>query len=79
MSQFQGDVKWFNSKKGYGFITPKDSSAIGVEGKDVFVHYSDITGDGYRTLKEGDAVTFETAQGERGLKAVKVEAAAAQV
>ncbi|MHC4206659.1 MAG: cold-shock protein [Planctomycetota bacterium] len=61
----EGTVKWFNSRKGYGFITAED-------GKDIFVHYADITGDGYRTLVEGDTVTFDTVEGEKGLRAENV-------
>ena len=57
----QGTVKWFNNSKGYGFIGRAD-------GPDVFVHYSAITGDGYRTLQEGDAVEFEIVQGPKGRK-----------
>jgi cold shock protein len=55
-----GKVKWFNNVKGYGFIGRND-------GPDVFVHYSAILGDGYRTLMEGDTVEFEIVQGQRGL------------
>ena len=61
----QGTVKWFNSEKGYGFIT-RDG------GGDVFVHFNDIVGEGYKTLKEGDKVQFEVEQGQKGPKAVKV-------
>ena len=64
-----GNVKWFDEKKGYGFI-----SAEG--GQDLFVHFSDIQGKGFRSLKEGQNVTFEIADGEKGKKAVNVEAAA---
>lgn len=64
MSQ-QGSVKWFNEKKGFGFISQSD-------GKDVFVHYQDIKGDGFRTLREGEKVTFEVTQGEKGPKAINV-------
>lgn len=63
-----GKVKWFNSQKGYGFITTED-------GKDVFVHYSGISGDGYKTLQEGDSVKFELTQGQKGDQAVNVERA----
>lgn len=72
---FQGTVKWFESKKGYGFITPEASSSIpGMDSSktDIFVHWSNIQGNGYRSLKEGDKVTFETADGDKGLKAVNV-------
>jgi len=61
----EGTVKWFNSRKGYGFIAAAD-------GNDVFVHYSSITSDGYKTLEEGDAVTFEIVQGEKGPRAENV-------
>lgn len=61
-----GVVKWFNSTKGYGFI-----QADGQE-KDIFVHYSGITGNGYRNLEEGDKVEFIITQGERGLQAQDV-------
>jgi len=60
-----GKVKWFNDTKGYGFITCDD-------GGDAFVHFSDIQGDGFRSLGEGDAVEFDLQQGEKGLKAVNV-------
>lgn len=63
-----GQVKWFNETKGYGFITSED-------GQDVFVHYSDIQGDGFRTLAEGDAVVFEVTQGAKGPKAANVHPA----
>lgn len=61
-----GKVKWFNNQKGYGFITPD-----GGEG-DVFVHYSAIQGDGYKSLNEGDAVTFEVVKGPKGDQAASV-------
>lgn len=64
----QGTVKWFNSTKGFGFITPSDGSA------DVFVHYSAITGDGYKSLDEGSEVEFELADGDKGPKATNVRA-----
>ncbi|MFZ5516918.1 MAG: cold-shock protein [Candidatus Zhuqueibacterota bacterium] len=60
-----GTVKWFNSSKGYGFIT-RD------EGSDVFVHYKAIQGDGYKTLEEGDQVQFDVEQGPKGLQATNV-------
>lgn len=63
-----GTVKWFNDQKGYGFLT-QDS------GEDVFVHFSAISGDGYRSLQEGDKVTFEVEPGDKGLKAVNVRRA----
>ena len=58
----QGTVKWFNESKGYGFITAD-------EGKDVFVHYSAILGDGFKTLAEGQKVSFEIVNGEKGPQA----------
>jgi cold shock protein len=61
-----GKVKWFNNLKGYGFIGRND-------GPDVFVHYSAIVGDGYRTLREGDLVEFEIVQGHKGPQAANVE------
>jgi CspA family cold shock protein len=60
-----GTVKWFNNSKGYGFIGRND-------GADVFVHYSAITGDGYRSLQEGDTVEFEIVQGQKGPQAANV-------
>jgi CspA family cold shock protein len=61
-----GKVKWFDNTKGYGFITQES-------GPDVFVHHSSILGDGYKTLNEGEQVTFEIAPGEKGLKAQNVQ------
>ncbi|MFW6126713.1 MAG: cold-shock protein [Thermodesulfobacteriota bacterium] len=61
-----GKVKWFNEAKGYGFIQQDG-------GPDVFVHYSNITGKGFRTLKENDEVEFEVNEGPKGLQAVDVE------
>ncbi|MDR1376898.1 MAG: cold-shock protein [Synergistaceae bacterium] len=61
----QGTVKWFNESKGYGFITAD-------EGKDVFVHYSAIMGDGFKTLAEGQKVSFEIVNGEKGPQASNV-------
>ena len=60
-----GTVKWFNNVKGYGFIGRND-------GPDVFVHYTGILGDGYRTLAEGDLVKFEIVQGQKGPQADSV-------
>jgi CspA family cold shock protein len=65
----QGTVKWFNDEKGYGFISPDDG------GEDLFVHYSGIEGDGFRTLDEGARVTFEKTQGKKGMQAVNVNSA----
>lgn len=61
----QGTVKWFNNDKGYGFIN-RDS------GDDVFVHYSAIQGDGFKSLDEGQHVTFDVEEGDRGLQAINV-------
>jgi CspA family cold shock protein len=61
----QGTVKWFNAEKGYGFIAQED-------GNDLFVHYSEIQGNGYRTLEEGAQVEFEVTQGRKGLQASAV-------
>ncbi len=60
-----GTVKWFNEKKGYGFIEQED-------GPDVFVHQSEIKGTGFRTLTEGDRVSFDIVQGEKGPAAANV-------
>ena len=64
----RGKVKWFNEKKGYGFIERE-------EGGDVFVHFSAIAGDGFKTLSEGQAVEFEVIQGEKGPQAANVNTA----
>jgi CspA family cold shock protein len=61
----EGKVKWFNTRKGYGFICTED-------GTDIFVHYSNIAGDGYKTLIEGDAVSFDLVEGEKGRRAENV-------
>jgi len=63
--EFKGVVKWFNDSKGYGFIQREDDS-------DVFVHFSAIEGDGYKTLKEGQEVEFEIAETPKGVQATKV-------
>jgi CspA family cold shock protein len=63
---FEGTVKWFNEKKGYGFIQ-RDG------GNDVFVHYTDIEGNGFKTLQEGDKVSFEIVPGNKGEKAARVQ------
>jgi CspA family cold shock protein len=65
----KGTVKWFNAQKGFGFIT---NSA---DGEDVFVHFSGIASDGYKTLDEGQQVTYDITQGNRGLQAVNVRLA----
>ena len=64
-----GTVKWFNDAKGYGFISRED-------GEDVFVHYSSVEGDGFRSLSEGQAVEFDVEQGPKGPQAVRVRAIA---
>ncbi|MBP3851815.1 MAG: cold shock domain-containing protein [Erysipelotrichaceae bacterium] len=61
----QGKVKWFNDQKGYGFITGED-------GKDIFVHYSSINADGFKTLQEGQTVTFDLIDSDRGKQANNV-------
>lgn len=61
----QGTVKWFNDEKGYGFISRE-------AGDDVFVHFSAIQGDGFKTLEEGQSVTFDVENGDRGLQAANV-------
>lgn len=61
----QGTVKWFNEAKGYGFITKDD-------GGDVFAHYSAIDGNGFKTLSEGDIVSFDVVEGNKGPKAINI-------
>ena len=63
-----GTVKWFNESKGFGFIAPSDGS------KDVFVHYSSISDQGFRTLAEGQQVTFDVENGPKGPQATNVQA-----
>jgi len=62
----QGTVKWFNGEKGYGFITTE-------EGNDVFAHFSQINKDGYKTLEEGEKVSFDVAEGAKGPQAENIE------
>jgi CspA family cold shock protein len=61
-----GTVKWFSEQKGYGFITPEDGA------KDLFVHYSNIQGDGFKTLEEGQRVEYEQGEGRKGPEATGV-------
>jgi CspA family cold shock protein len=68
-SMANGTVKWFNESKGFGFITQDDGGA------DVFAHYSEIKGEGFKTLAEGDVVTFEVVEGDKGPKAINIEKA----
>jgi len=63
----KGKVKWFNNQKGYGFITREDGSG------DVFVHYSSVLGDGFKSLNEGDPVEFEVVDSDKGPKATNVQ------
>jgi CspA family cold shock protein len=63
----EGTVKWFSNEKGYGFITPEDGS------KDLFVHFSSIEGDGYRSLDDGVRVSYEPEEGPKGPVAVNVQ------
>ena len=62
----QGTVKWFNEDKGYGFITPDDG------GEDLFVHHTGIAGSGFKSLEEGESVSYEVTQGRKGMQAVNV-------
>ncbi len=62
----KGTVKWFNAQKGFGFITSDETN------EDIFVHFSGIASEGFKTLEDGQAVTFDTTQGQRGLQAVNV-------
>ena len=62
---YQGKVKWFSNEKGYGFIEAED-------GEDVFVHFTGIVGDGFKTLDEGESVSFEITDGNRGPQAANV-------
>ncbi|MHC4423702.1 MAG: cold-shock protein [Planctomycetota bacterium] len=61
----EGTVKWFNQRKGYGFISAAD-------GRDIFVHYSNISGEGFKSLAEGDSVSFDIVDGEKGPRAENV-------
>ena len=67
----QGTVKWFNDEKGYGFISPDKGN------EDLFVHHSGIAGEGFKSLEEGEKVTYEAAQGRRGMQAQNVSKAKA--
>ena len=62
----QGTVKWFSEERGYGFISPDDG------GDDLFVHHTGIAGEGYKSLEEGEKVTYEPAQGRKGMQAENV-------
>jgi CspA family cold shock protein len=68
----EGTVKWFNQRKGYGFISTPD-------GRDIFVHYSNIAGEGFKTLVEGEAVSFDIIEGEKGPRAENVVQQSASV
>ena len=65
----QGTVKWFSDEKGYGFITPDDGS------KDLFIHHSNILGDGFKSLSEGQTVSYEAGEGRKGPEATNVQPA----
>ncbi len=71
MARLTGTVKWFNEEKGFGFIAQDNGGA------DVFVHFRAIVGEGFKSLAEGQAVTFEVEQGQKGLQAVNVSPASA--
>jgi cold shock protein len=66
-----GTVKWFNEAKGFGFITPEDGS------KDLFVHFSNIQSEGYKTLADGASVTFDAREGQKGPEATNVQVVSA--
>jgi CspA family cold shock protein len=72
LAMLLGTVKWFDSKKGFGFI-------LNAEGKDVFVHFSSIEGDGFRALKDGETVEYEQTEGNKGLMAKNVRRAVAEM
>jgi CspA family cold shock protein len=65
----EGTVKWFSEEKGYGFISPDEG------GEDLFVHYSGIVGNGFKSLEEGEKVTYEATQGRKGMQAANVSKA----
>jgi CspA family cold shock protein len=66
ISMAKGTVKWFNESKGFGFITQDDGGA------DVFAHYSEISGDGFKSLAEGDIVSYDVVEGDKGPKATNI-------
>ena len=70
---FKGKVKWFNAEKGFGFIVSEET------GKDIFVHFSVINQDGYKALAEGDLVTYDVKESERGQQAVNVSKISAEL